>query len=202
MALLLIQNRGVAPVEAFTLIGASGSRGEDTLIGQFGSGSKLAITTLLRKGLKLTIYCGLTRLEFKTKVIEINDGIQPKQERRVYVQYGGTSRKKEDLGWVLGMGEMDWGCNTDMAIREFIANAIDRTVKQGDNLRDAHTDRDLAVEIVPDSLQRAQDGYTRVFIEADETCEKYPIGPFINKFLLPNQINDKPACSQEGKRKS
>jgi hypothetical protein len=173
MAQLLIQNKGVAPTEAYTLMGASLSRDNAGLIGQFGSGAKLAITTLLRKGLKVTIYCGLTRMEFKTRTIEIKDGIECKQQERVYVQYGGTSKRKEDLGWVLGMGAMDWEKDTTMAIREFIANAIDYTVKQGANVRDAHMDRDLAVEIVQDDFKRAQDGYTRVFIEADEDCQNY-----------------------------
>jgi len=182
MSLLLIQNKGVAPVEAFTLLGASGSRGNNDLIGQFGSGAKLAITTLLRKGLKVVVYCGLTRLEFKTKVIVIDDGIEKKQEQQVYVQFSGTSRKKVDLGWTLGMGAMDWKTCTDMAIREFVANAIDRTIKQGDSVRDSFTDRDLAVEIVPDDSMRAQSGYTRVFIESDEDCQNY-VDDLHHKFL-------------------
>lgn len=45
MAQLLIQSRGVAPTESFTLLGASLSRNEDDLLGQFGSGAKLAITS-------------------------------------------------------------------------------------------------------------------------------------------------------------
>lgn len=173
MAQLLIQNRGVAPEEAFTLLGASGSRGEDSLIGQFGSGAKLAITTLLRANKQVVIYCGLTRMEFKTKTIEINDGLTVRQERQVFIQYGGTSKRKQDLGWVIGFGALDWATNVDMAIREFVANAIDRTIKQGDNVRDAHMDRDLAVEIVPDDFMRAQAGYTRIFIESCEVCEEY-----------------------------
>lgn len=173
MAYLLVQNRGVAPEEAFTLLGASGSRSEDGLIGQFGSGAKLAITTLLRAGKKVTIYCGKTRMEFKTKTITINDGISERNERQVYVQFGGTSKRKQDLGWVIGFGELDWSTNLDMAIREFVANAIDRTVKQGESVKEAYTDRDLAVEIVPDDFMRAQAGYTRIFIEACEVCEDY-----------------------------
>ena len=58
---LCVQNPGVAPVEGFTLLGVSTSRGETGTIGQFGSGAKHAINTLLRAGLKLTIYCGKTR---------------------------------------------------------------------------------------------------------------------------------------------
>lgn len=175
---LLIQNKGICPETAFTLIGSSGSRSNDSLIGQFGSGAKLAIVTLLRAGKKVTVYCGKTRMEFKTKTIVINDGLEERREERVYVQYGGTSKRKEDLGWTLGMGELDWECNLDMAIREFVANAIDRTNKEhqyndGDTVRQAFVDRDLAIEVVPDSYQRAQDGYTRVFIDACDKCQEY-----------------------------
>jgi hypothetical protein len=173
MAQLLIQNKGEAPIEAYTLLGASLSRSEDGLIGQFGSGAKLAITTLLRKGLQVTVYCGLTRMEFKTRTIEIKDSMGSVQQEQVYVQFGGTSTRKQDLGWVLGMGSLDWETDVNMAIREFVANAIDHTVKAGADVREANMDRDLAVEIVPDSLVRAQAGYTRVFIEADEDCHKY-----------------------------
>lgn len=169
---LCIQNKGIAPTESFTLLGASMSRDNASLIGQFGSGAKLAITALLREGLGVTIYCGLTRMEFKTKTITINDGIEERQERQVYVQFGGTSTRKQDLGWTLGFGALDWNAE-HMAAREFVANAIDRTTKGGDNVRDAHTDGDLIVRIVDESQKRAQDGYTRIFIEANEALVEY-----------------------------
>jgi len=170
---LMIQNRGVAPIEAFTLLGLSLSRSDNDLIGQFGSGAKLAITTLLRKGLRVIIYCGLTRLEFKTKTITVSDGIEEQQKRQVYVQFGGTSTKKLDLGWVIEMGAIDWNEDEDMAIREFVANAIDRTVKEGSSVRDAYVDCDLAVQVVPEARRKAQDGYTRVFIESTDKCQAY-----------------------------
>lgn len=169
---LVIQNRGVAPIEAFTLLGASMSRAEDNLIGQFGSGAKLAITTLLRKGHEVTVYCGLTCMQFKTKEIVIEDGVSTKTEQQVYIQFAGTSRRKQDLGWVLGYGELDW-VNEDMAIREFVANAIDHTVKNGQNINDAFIDRDLAVEIVDEQYRGAKTGYTRIFISSNEACERY-----------------------------
>ena len=52
---LLVQNPGVAPVEGYTLLGVSTTRncGVAGTIGQFGSGAKHAINTLLRAGLKL-----------------------------------------------------------------------------------------------------------------------------------------------------
>jgi hypothetical protein len=175
---MLIQNKGVAPTEAYTLMGSSGSRHNNSLIGQFGSGAKLAIVTLLRAGKKVTIYCGKTRMEFKTKTILVNDGLEERREDRVYVQYGGTSKRKEDLGWTLGMGEMDWSCNLDMALREFVANAIDRTDKEhqmndGPTVRESFLDRDLAIEVCPDDWMRAQDGYTRVFIDSCDECQEY-----------------------------
>jgi hypothetical protein len=181
MAQLLIQNRGEAPVESFTLLGASLSRSDDGLIGQFGSGAKLAVVTLLRLGYKVTVYCGLTRLQFKTKTIVIDDGLEQQQKRQVYVQFGGTSKKKVDLGWVLDFGALDWQ-NVDMAIREFVANAIDRTIKAGDTVTDAHTNCDLIVDIVDDNKKKAQAGYTRVFIEADEKCQEY-VDNLHHKFL-------------------
>ena len=181
MSQLLIQNKGICPVEGFTLLGASLSRSDDGLIGQFGSGAKLAITTLLRLGYKVTVYCDLTRLEFKCKTILIGDGIEEQQKQQCYVQYGGTSKKKQDLGWVLDFGAIDWQ-DVDMAIREFVANAIDRTIKSGDNVADASTNCDLIVDIVDDSKKKAQAGYTRVFIEADEKCQDY-VDNLHHKFL-------------------
>jgi len=182
MALLLIQNRGECPEEAFTLMGASLSRSDDGLLGQFGSGAKLAICTLLRMGKRVIIYSGKTRMEFKCRTIEISDDIESQQKERVFVQYGGTSTRKEDLGWVVDMGAIDWKCNLDMAIREFAANAIDHTVKRGDDLKEARANRDLCVEIVPDGLRKAQKGFTRVYIESCEKCEEY-VDALPRKFL-------------------
>lgn len=160
---LLIENLGEAPVESFTLLGASGSRGDNSLIGQFGSGAKLAITSLLRKGLHVTVYSGLTRMCFKTKTIEI----EGRTEEQVFIQFAGTSTKKVDLGWVLGFGSMDWE-DEGMSLREFIANAIDRVIRDGGSL-----DEDMRVELIPDSLKKARSGYTRVFVEANEACKDY-----------------------------
>jgi hypothetical protein len=111
-------------------------------------------------------------MEFHTKTITINDGVEERQERQVYVQFGGTSTRKMDLGWTLGFGAVDWNAG-HMAAREFVANAIDRTIKQGDNVRDAYTDGDLVVRIVDESQKRAQDGYTRIFIEENVALLEY-----------------------------
>ena len=90
---LLVQNPGVAPVEGYTLLGVSTTRncGVAGTIGQFGSGAKHAINTLLRAGLKLLIYCGKTRLEFTTRDDTVNDGLVSKPIKRVVCKLGGTA---------------------------------------------------------------------------------------------------------------
>jgi hypothetical protein len=160
---LLIENLGLAPIESYSLLGASGSRGDNSLIGQFGSGAKLAIVALLRKGLHVTVYSGLCRMCFRTKTIEI-DG---REEQQVYIQFAGTSTKKVDLGWTLGFGAVDWE-DEGMSLREFISNAIDRVIRDGGDLSE-----DMRVELVPDSLKKARSGYTRVFVEANNVVKDY-----------------------------
>ena len=93
---LCIQNPGVAPVEGFTLLGVSTTRdcGVAGTIGQFGSGAKHAINTLLRAGLKLLIYCGKTRLEFATRDETIRDGLVTKNIKRVVCKLGGPAARR------------------------------------------------------------------------------------------------------------
>jgi hypothetical protein len=125
---LAISNPGIADYRAFTLIGASGSRncGRNGTIGQFGSGSKYSIALLLRMGVQPVIYCGNLRCEFFTKPVKVS-GVYNNQ---VCVKYSGkdvdgsTNNRTDELGFVAEFGEINW-TNSDMALREFIANAID-----------------------------------------------------------------------------
>jgi len=172
---LMIQNPGVAPVEGFTLLGVSTTRdcGVDGTIGQFGSGNKHAINVLLRAGLKVTVYCGKTRLEFVTRDDEVDDGITRKKVQRVVCKLGGTSSRTLDLGWVLDFGAIDW-TYVSMALREFVSNAIDRTLREENGqFVSAIQDGRLAVTLVDDSKVKAKDGYTRVFVEMDESVRQY-----------------------------
>jgi hypothetical protein len=142
-------------------------------IGQFGSGNKHAINVLLRAGLKVFVYCGKTRLDFQTRDEEIDDGLTRKAIKRVVCKLSGTSTRTIDLGWVLDFGSIDWS-DIGMALREFVSNAIDRTVREENGgFIPALDDGRLAVQIVPDDTLRAKDGYTRVFIEANEAVQKY-----------------------------
>lgn len=174
MNYLMIQNSGVAPTEAFTLLGMSmtegcGIRGA---IGQFGSGNKLAINLLLRLGIKVYIYCGKTRLEFFTVAETISDGISQKEVYHVKCKFGGTSNKTIDCGWTLAWGQKDW-TTADMALREFVSNAIDRTIREKEGFKKSIMDGELAVTPVMNTQRRAADGYTRVYIEMTEAVHKF-----------------------------
>ena len=95
----MIQNAGVAPIEAYTMLGVSTTRdcGVEGTIGQFGSGTKHGINVLLRAGLKFYVYCGPTKLEFFTRDEVVDDGLVAKTVQRVCVKFGGTSQKTLDL---------------------------------------------------------------------------------------------------------
>ncbi len=183
MNYLLIQNIGVAPIEGYTLLGLSTTRdcGVEGAIGQFGSGAKHAINVLLRANLKFWIYCGKTRLEFFTKDETIDDGLVKKDVEKVYCRLGGTSNKTIDCGWCLDFGAIDWN-ETAMALREFVSNAIDRTIRQEGDFVEPIKNGTLAVIPQTDDQRRAKDGYTRIFIEMNPEVQKY-FGELPKRFL-------------------
>jgi hypothetical protein len=139
-AYLMIQNPGVAPEESFTLLGASTKRKSDnsSTIGKFGTGNKHGVAVLLRNRLAPVVFAGNLKLEFSTRVQEVNDGLGNHQFNRVVVKYGGKDRtgtnrsSTEDLGFVLEHGSDDW-LSVDLALREFISNSIDRAVEEGEH---------------------------------------------------------------------
>ncbi len=174
MNYLMIQNSGIAPTEAFTLLGMSMTEGCGVkgAIGQFGSGNKLAINLLLRLGIRVYIYCGKTRLEFFTVAETISDGISRKEVYHVKCKFGGTSSRTIDCGWTLAWGQKDW-TTTDMALREFVSNAIDRTIREKEGFKQAIMDEQLIVTPVMEQQRRAMDGYTRVYVEMTEAVHKF-----------------------------
>lgn len=114
---LKIQNYGIADLQAFIVLGMSSARGEDGKIGQFGSGSKHGVLTLMRAGLDPTIYLGKHKLSFFTKT----ENFQGKKFERVGYSFDG---KQEMLSFCLDFGGLDWQ-HIHMGLREFISNAID-----------------------------------------------------------------------------
>jgi hypothetical protein len=140
-AFLMIQNPGVAPEEAFTLLGASTKRDSDNgaTIGKFGTGNKHGVAVLLRNQLSPVVFAGNLKLEFGTRQQPVNDGIKNTVFNRVVVKFGGKDRAgvsrsaTEDLGFVLEHGSADW-LSVDLALREFVSNSLDRAVEEGEVL--------------------------------------------------------------------
>lgn len=168
---LMIENPGVCPVECFTLMGVSTSRdsGNEEIIGEFGTGSKQAVCLLLREfNVAPTIFCDLLCMEYSTIPIAIDDGISiPKSVKQVVCKFSGKDKygkqvnRSENLGFVVEMGAKDWN-DSSMALREYIANAIDRSVKEG-------KPEELVITAVEDNQVRAKKGCTRVFIPMEMT---------------------------------
>jgi len=167
--MLMIENKGVAPQEAFTLLGMSTARHSDVegIIGQFGSGSKHAINVLLRRGLNIRVYCGLDRLVFGTE----RDTVDGNPVTHVTVTV--NNRKPKRLGWVLEFGAMDW-TEVRMGLREFISNAIDRTLANEGDVQD--------VNIGMTETVKARSGYTRVFISESDDVRDFVL-TLNNQFL-------------------
>lgn len=185
---LRIRNRGVADHRAFTMIGVSTTRysQRDGTVGQFGSGSKNAIALLLRNGIRPIITTGNLKLEFFTKPEHIN-GIT---FNRVCVKYTGTDvddstkNRTEDLGFVLEWGVQDW-TEPSMAVREFVANAIDGSIEAGLD----HTDVDFEVVDKP----RAKADHTAVFLPYTQEIEEVyrSLGTMFLHFGAPDLLKQK-----------
>lgn len=152
---LMVQSPGEAPVESFTLLGASTSRSNPSAIGQFGTGNKLAITLLLRHNYNVRVYCGKTKLVFGSRKIDFNG----QEEHRVTVAING--KKPVDCGWTLSWGGVDW-TDVSMAMREFVANALDAS-DLGRGYESDLASKDLVVTTT--DTVKAKTGFTRVFVE-------------------------------------
>lgn len=157
---LLIENKGVAPIEAFTVLGDSGTRHRTNagLIGQFGSGTKHGINLLLRERIPFKIYTGKTCLTFfveSTYVTEA-DGLV-RESYPVKCRLSGDSNRTIDCGWTLEFGALDW-TETSMALREFVSNCLDCSTIMG-----------TKPVIKPEANARAKAGTTRIFVDLDNS---------------------------------
>lgn len=181
---LMIENKGVAPVEGFTLlgVGTTGSCGIDGAIGMFATGAKQSINLLLREGIPPVVYTDLLCLEFGTEGICVDEYLNRHKFQQVTCRITGKDmsgrqiNRTEKLGWTIDFGQHDW-TDVKMAVREFISNAIDRTLKEMGDFN-----KDITIEVVPQKSVRAKKGYTRVFIPINEELKGYYLE--LDKYFL------------------
>lgn len=110
---LKIQSSGEIEIEAFTLIGASSKRGDETKIGYYGSGLKYSIASMLRNGIEFKIFRGKNEIIFD--VVEKDFRSE---------KYSAISVNGKETSLTTTMGGKDW----DIAfapIREIYSNALD-----------------------------------------------------------------------------
>lgn len=160
---LLIQNNGVAPLEGFTVLGVSTSRGNSEKIGQFGSGLKHGINLLMRNGINPIIYLGEDELKFYPKVKFMGE----KQYNRICYSFRG---EEHETGFALEFGEIDWD-STEMVLREIISNAIDASGKEN-----------VVIDTVSESGVRGHEDFTSIYIPLTQDIQKYYLN-LSNKFL-------------------
>jgi hypothetical protein len=170
MSYLMIENAGVAPIESFLLLGLSDARGDESRIGQFGSGAKHGVLTCLRAGLSVVAYAGATKIEFSTQLK--NSAIGTYQ----MVCYKIDTKKIQSTNMTLGFGSIDWD-DTAMALREFISNALDQSERW----------EDINVELVEN--RRAREGHTRVYVEASPEVKRY-LSELNWRFLHTRRLED------------
>jgi hypothetical protein len=165
-AFLKIENVGVCPPEAFTLLGVSlaDQSSNKGMIGHFGSGSKQSLTTLGRHSLWPVIFSGMLRMLFGSRSQIVADSRASKEFARVFVEYSGidpftgASRSgTEELGFVLAMGQEDWP-DVSLAIREFVSNAVDRSIREKGNWSG------VRIEVVDSTLVEGKHDCTRIFV--------------------------------------
>jgi hypothetical protein len=159
-----IQNNKTCPVDRFLVLGLTTSRDNDNAIGQFGSGSKHAVFTLLRAGLEVVIYPGQSEIRFKTKT-KISGGHEYHQ---IYAIVDG---EEQSMNVALDFGELDWKNEIDMAMRELVANAIDSS----DSIYDVMIS---CGDYTPSPCENK----TTVFVKANQEVKDY-IADLDNRFL-------------------
>jgi hypothetical protein len=195
---LLIENKGVADYNSLMLFGASGNRYSTNpmTIGTFGSGSKMAVGCLLRAGINLEVYCGLTKLEYYSKPKRIKQASgRENMQQQVCCHISGSlpegddgTKGHKDLGFTLDYGCNDWPRSNGVALacREFVSNAIDGQIEMTEDFNG------VRVEIVDESKCRAKSGFTRVLLPLTEQVQQFfnNLGKWFLHFSEPDVVRN------------
>jgi len=110
---LKIQSKGEIEIEAFTLIGASSKRNDETKIGYFGSGLKYSIAALLRNNIDFKIFQGDNEIKFDVVDKSFRNDV-----------YKAITVNGKETSMTTTMGGSDWDIPF-APFREIYSNALD-----------------------------------------------------------------------------
>ncbi|MBC8321231.1 MAG: hypothetical protein H8E34_10960 [Bacteroidetes bacterium] len=155
MKYLKIQSKGEIDINAFTLLGASTKKKDDSKIGFFGSGLKYAVASLLRNNIEFRIFSGETEVTFGVKPIKF------REEEFNKIVVGGEVTSLTDA-----MGGDDWD-EAFAPIREIYSNALDEdsdsTVKITENINPEATFTKVYIQMTSE-MQDLYDNFDMYFL--------------------------------------
>lgn len=162
---LMIENVNECPVECFTILGASMTRNQstDSTIGQFGSGLKHGMMTMLRNGIDMIAFSGNRKIVFGYEPMKITNAQGTNEFQQVFCRIDG---KKEKLSFVLEHGVLDWN-QVAMGLREFVSNAIDATTLAKLPVSDI-----IIKKVAPGNIGGVA-GRTRIFLKLHDNVQEY-----------------------------
>ena len=150
-----ISSKGLIDTRAFSLMGASPKRNDDTKIGMFGSGLKYSIAFMLRNKIDFIVYSDYRKINFEAKPIDFR---------------GSTfdciviNGKETDLTTSMGMDWEAW-----MVVREIYSNSLDEgdseiMIVKDDNLAPIEDHTVFYIEVT-DDLKDVVDNWDLYFSE-------------------------------------
>ncbi len=148
---VMFQNMGAADFYALFLVGFTDKTGDSSAIGMFGSGFKLALAAALRQNMELVLFINHDKITFKTirRTVKAED-----VDQIIFVRETPDGIVEEHTtNLTLGYGRKDWKTAWGV-FRELLANARDADPR--------------GYEIVAGVEPRGREGFTRVFLEANE----------------------------------
>lgn len=113
MKIIKIKSKGEIDERAFSLLGASSKRDDNTKIGMFGSGLKYSLAYLLRKKINFRVFSGYREIKFTTE----EENFRERSFNRIFV-----NGKETSLTTDMGMDWTHW-----FIIREIYCNALDES---------------------------------------------------------------------------
>lgn len=146
MNYLKIQSKGEIEVEAFTLIGASSKRNDETKIGYFGSGLKYSIASMLRNNIDFKIFKGENEIKFSVVDKDFRNDV-----------YKAICVNGIETSMTTTMGGNDWDIPF-APFREIYSNALDE-------------DENVVLNKVSSIF--GESGTTSIFIECTEAVSDF-----------------------------